>query len=184
MKRETNRLVAWFFWFGWFTDKLEAWLEAKAAQGWHLVKADRGLLRFHFERGPKKQVRVCIDYQPTATSEYGTIFADCGWELASEGGVRSSIGWYIWRMEYTGTRPEIFNDLDSLIQRNHRLLLVVLAGFVCQIPAWIAVDFGRISLPVALSGPLLAIYIVAMAVLVFSLIAIPITNARLKARRL
>src|SRR5690625_1813200 len=62
MKKEKNTLIRWFRWWGWYPDKLEAWLEAKAAEGWHLTKADRILLRFHFRRGASRKIRVCVDY--------------------------------------------------------------------------------------------------------------------------
>src|SRR5690606_7217552 len=99
-KQET--LTARFFWWGWYTDRVESWLEEKAAQGWRLVKADRSLTRFHFVRDQPKKVRICADYQAPRSEEYEAICKDAGWELVAA----DDTGWYLWRMEYSGFRPE------------------------------------------------------------------------------
>src|SRR5690606_8143935 len=93
MTRDT--LVRWHVWFHWTADRFEDWLEAMAAQGWHLVKTDRWMHRSHFRRGVPKKVRYCVDFPGEVTDEYYTIYRDAGWEMVS-----SALGWHIWRTEY------------------------------------------------------------------------------------
>lgn len=149
--------VRWFGWFGWYTEKLEAWLEAQAARGQHLTRADRWLNRFHFVEGPPEQARFCVDFPGAVDDEYKTIFQDAGWEL-----ITNDLGWYIWRAHYTGgARPEAFNDLQPLIERNTRILLMmgaVLAALLAQIPIQTALSkatrpvlaspFGKVAIGV------------------------------------
>lgn len=183
MKAEAGTMVRWFWWPGWSTDEVEGWLEEKAAAGWHLDKVDRMLLRFRFVRGAPKAVRFCADYPGEVNDEYGTIFSDAGWELVGQGA-----GWYIWRAEYeVGERPQAFTDVESLIDRHQRLLLILslglvglTMGFVAQLPlratgmantflGW----FGRV---------LLVVYIPLAALLVGSLMATYRRIQRLRAR--
>lgn len=178
MRKEKNTLVRWFGWWGWYPDKLEAWLEAKAAEGWHLEKADRILLRFHFRRGAPRIVRICADWPANPSQEYRTIFGDAGWELVAERG-----GWYIWRTEYSGAqRPEIFNDVDGLIERNQRFLTIFLAALAAQIPFW-ALNIRRFSFASTASKVFLAFYTVLMAIIVISLIATSKQLVKLKSRK-
>lgn len=140
--------VRWFGWFGWYTENLEAWLEAQAARGQHLTKADRWLNRFHFIEGPPEQARFCVDFPGAVDDEYKTIFQDAGWEL-----IANDLGWYVWRARYTGdVRPEAFNDLQPLIDRNTRILIVmgaVLAALLAQIP--IQTALSKVTRPVLAS---------------------------------
>lgn len=117
---ETKSITKW--WWGWEPEKLELWLEEQEAEGWHLYSIS-GQIRFHFVKSEPRKMRYCADYQRVLTPEYMRIFKDAGWEL-----VYSSMGWYIWKMEYTVERPDIYTDMDSLIGRNNRLI-AVLAGF-------------------------------------------------------
>lgn len=179
MSTGRSRKVRWYFWWGWSTQKLESWLEKEARNGWHLVHADRWLNRFHFEKGPAKQVRICVDYQSgEPTDEYWTLFEDAGWEAVAQ-----DLGYYIWRTEYEGAaRPEIFSDVDSLIQRNRRLMGMLGLILLLQIPAWTSTylfglwrgSFGRVFGPV---------YLVLLLLLVGSIAAIYLTNHRLRARK-
>lgn len=122
---EDETMTAWFWWSSWAPERLEEWLEAQAAKGWQVVKADRWLLRFHFQRSSPRTIRVCADFPADSSSDYRLLFEDAGWELLS-----NQPGWYLWQMEYSGARPEAFTDVDSLIGRNARLLAIFLAGFV------------------------------------------------------
>lgn len=174
-----SRKVRWFFWWGWSTEKLEAWLEKEARSDWHLVRADRWLNRFHFKKGPAKQVRYCVDYQyGEPTEEYWTLFEDAGWEAVAE-----DWGYYIWRTEYEGTnRPEIFSDVDSLIQRNRRLMGLVLLALVIQIPAWVS-GFLLSLWQMPIGKVLIPLYLFFFVVLVGTLLAIYRTNNKLRARK-
>ncbi len=129
--KNDETITRWFLWSNWTPEKMEAWVEEKAAEGWTLVKVDRGLVRFHFVRTKPHKVRVCADFPADPNGEYMTIFEDAGWHL-----VRGGLGWHIWQMEYSGTaRPEAFTDLDSLIDRNNRTAIILAAGLIGPIAA-------------------------------------------------
>lgn len=124
----TKSITKW--WWGWNPEKIEDWLEQMDAEGWHLYDATSIGIRFHFMKGESRRVRYCADYQSKIGPEYKAIFQDAGWEL-----VYSGTGWYIWRMEYVGERPDIYTDIDSMIDRNKRLItllgvITVIEGFV------------------------------------------------------
>lgn len=123
---ETKRAVKW--WWGWEPEILENWLEQKEAEGWHLFNVNAQIV-FNFVRTESKKVRYCADYQSKLDPEYKTIFQDAGWEL-----VFSGAGWYLWRMEYTGERPEIYTDVDSLIGRNKRLMTMLGIIALAEVP--------------------------------------------------
>lgn len=180
MKGEAMTAVHWFSWFGWFSDKVETWLEGKAAEGWHLIKADRMLLRFHFVRGKPKKVRIIADYPAEVSDEYVTIFQDAGWELVGKG-----LGWYIWRAEYVGeNRPEAFNDINPLIERNHRLLKLIVICLVLQIPALLPnliVNLTKPSAAVTFGPVLVTLYVVLLAGLITSAALTYMQIRRLKA---
>jgi len=42
----------------------------------------------------------------------------------------ASNGWYLWMKHYEGERPEIFTDTQSLIERNNRLIKLLLPIYV------------------------------------------------------
>lgn len=172
-----NTRRKWFYWWGWSTTRLEGWLEQMAARGWHLVKADHLLLRFHFAVGEPKRVRVCIDYQSTVNDEYHSLFSDAGWELVAEG-----YGYYIWRSEYEDARrPEIFSDIDSLIDRNRRIFSMMMLALLIQPPAWVVAQpvLTRVA-QYSVGRVLLALYVLVLVIGVGSLTAILRQNRRLR----
>lgn len=114
------------WWWGWNPEKIEDWLEKMEVEGWHLYNITGLAIRFHFVKEDPKKVRYCADYQSTIGPEYKAIFQDTGWEL-----VYSSMGWYIWRMEYADVRPDIYTDIDSMLDRNKRL--ITLLGFIAVV---------------------------------------------------
>lgn len=175
----TPTMTRWFVWSNWSTEKLEAWLEAQAARGWHLTKADRILLRFHFERGTPKTVRYCVDYPDEATEEYHIIHNDAGWELAA-----ADVGWYIWRTEYSGDRrPELFNDVEPLILRNQRLLLVFGSALIAQ-TGIVVTNAGKWLVNSPIGRVILVPYSLIILVIVVCAVATLIHTRRLEERRL
>lgn len=180
----TGMAVRWFRWSGWFTEKVEAWLEQQAAQGWHLVKADRLLYRFHFVRGTPRSVRFFVDFPAHAGDEYRAGCEGDGWEL-----VDSSYGWYIWRAECRdGRYPDAYRDVGARLQRNKRLLAwlamglaLLVAGNVPQLLFAVAKPGASAStLPLALRQAILGVNGVIASVLVGSGILIILQNARLR----
>ncbi|HLS88443.1 MAG TPA: DUF2812 domain-containing protein [Sphingobacteriaceae bacterium] len=179
-----NTAVRWFRWSGWFTEKVEAWLEQQAAEGWHLVKADRLLYRFHFVRGTPQTLWFFVDFPAHAGDEYRAGCEGDGWEL-----VDSSYGWYIWRAEcQDGRLPEAYRDVGVRLQRNNRLLAWLAVGLALlaagNVPsllfamakpgAWAS------TLPLALRQAILGVNGIIAAVLIGSGILIILQNARLR----
>lgn len=179
MSTQQTTLVRWFWWPGWHPERLESWLEELAAQGWHLVKADRLLLRFHFVKGPKKRVRVCVDFQTSHDLKaYEVLFQDAGWELMG-----TAVGYYVWRAEYEGAdRPEIYSDLDSLIQRNNRLLLLLSILTLAQVPAWLTGALNPLRYS-SFGGVLVGFYFVCLLISVFGVVATAVSVYKLRSRR-
>lgn len=176
MTRDT--LVRWHVWFHWTTDQFEDWLEAMAAQGWHLVKTDRWMHRSHFRREVPKKVRYCVDFPGEVTDEYYTIYRDAGWEMVS-----SALGWYIWRTEYSGERrPELFNDVEPLIQRNNNLVLVMAMALLAQVGVFVGGP-GRWLVSTTAGRIVLVPYVLLMVGLAAAAGAALAHNRRLKARK-
>lgn len=182
---ELQTKVEWHRWRGWATDELEAWLEEKARQGWHLAKADRMMYRFHFEKGVPRPLRYCVDFQPSATKEYWKRFSDAGWELSAQG-----FGYYIWRTELADApRPQFDADqdeVDPVIQRNQRLLLVLILMLVMQVPVQVPLWFSG-AIERLLASPwgkaAAAVYGLMIVVMLWAIVAIARANVRLQAHR-
>lgn len=115
----TKSVTKW--WWPWDLEGMEKWLEEMEAKGWFLLRVNSIASRFHFQESIPRRVRYCVDYQFKIKfgSEYMKLFEDAGWEL-----VYLASGWYIWRKEYEGERPEIYTDVDSLMRRNRRLIAI------------------------------------------------------------
>lgn len=103
----------------------EKWLENYEANGWHLKKVSFGGWLHHFVQGDPKKFRYCYDYQMKKRKDYETVFKDVGWELIYYG-----FGAYTWRLEYVDNPPEAFSDNTSIIGRNNRLLVLLIACFI------------------------------------------------------
>src|SRR5690606_10982946 len=113
--RTTKRVVK--LWSGARPEKMEAWLERMEAAGWNLVRVHWGGVKFTFEKGTPSTVRYCIDYRMESDAEHIYLLEDAGWEL-----MLNHSGWFIWRKPYEGRKPELFTDIDSLLERNKRML--------------------------------------------------------------
>ena len=118
--------TVWFFWWGWSPDNMENMLERMEATGWKLFQVDFSGIRFKFTRGQEEKARYSVDYQPAADDDYLTLFEEDGWQMKWTG----AGGWYLWRKPYTSERPEIFTESSSLIERNNRLLKLLMPLFI------------------------------------------------------
>jgi hypothetical protein len=170
----TKSVTKW--WWGWNPEKIEDWLEQMEAEGWHLYNATGIGVRFHFVKEEPRQVRYCADYQGNISPEYKRIFQDAGWEL-----VFSNIGWYIWRMEYSGERPNIYTDIDSIIDRNKRLIVVL--GVITVIEGFALTAMGATSTDHFNTTPLLAMYGVVFSFIGYCIYNLLAYNNRLKEKR-
>ncbi|OCT15890.1 hypothetical protein A8709_09710 [Paenibacillus pectinilyticus] len=169
---ETKKVFKW--WDGSQSEKISTWLEEMEAQGWHVVSVRKNALQFHFEKGAPRKISYCVDYQMKADANYTGIFADAGWES-----IYSSAGWYIWRQPYTDTKPEIFTDIDSIIDRNKRLMGVFIAVTCAQIPI-LSVNLRN---HIHIFLPLLIIYIPLFALLVACIYRLHASNKKLQAKK-
>lgn len=174
--------VQWFPWFGWTAEKVEAWLESKAASGWHLTKADRLLNRFHFDRGTPQSVRFFIDYPAEESAKYTAVMEEAGWTLCA-----SALGWHIWRLDREGAAlPAACRDDKALIERHGRLLTVfvlVLIALIIPIPTYVLL--GRMSQ--VFNSPLvkaaMAVYALLIALTAYAVYRTYREIQKLKARK-
>lgn len=101
----------WKFWFPWNTEKIERWLEDKAARGWNLTHTDWGLRRFFFTRCEPRQVAFCLDRlsdHPDAPlsqgSEYIKLMKKDLWQL-----INRQASWCLWVKPYRGPKRVRFD---------------------------------------------------------------------------
>ena len=121
-----NVMTRLFWWWGWSPTNMERMLENMESNGWNLYQMDLMGVRFRFQKGEAQKVRYCVDYQQFPDDEYFSIYKDDGWRIKWTGGK----GWNLWMKPYEGERPEIFTDTYSLIERNNRLIKLLLPIFV------------------------------------------------------
>ncbi len=173
MKSEKS-VVKW--WWSWSADRIEAYLEDMARKGWRLTDAGFGMMNFKFRKDSEQTVRYVFDYNNKADDEYLTILQDAGWERIS-----SSAGWILWRQEYEDERPELFTDRQSLIDRNKRILWLICAMAMMQIPI---VTMNIVDRDYSdhrfVSIAVLIIYVPLVALLVYGIVRLFIENAKLK----
>lgn len=167
---EIKKVFKW--WPAWKPEKMEAWLEEMEANGWRLVQVKWSATRFYFEKGEPRKVRYCLDYQTEKDASYARLFQDSGWEMTYTNGM-----WYIWKMPYSAERPEIYSDLDSLIERNKRLMNLFGLIALIQVPA-IVVNMERLR-----DYPVFAlVYVFLIGMLGYGFFRTRNTNIRLKKR--
>jgi hypothetical protein len=172
---EIKKVFKW--WDASESEKISAWLEDMASQGWHLLRVTMNGLRFYFEKGAPRKMSYCIDYQQVLKKEdpnYLGIFKDTGWE-----NIYSGAGWYIWRQSYqqAKAKPEIFTDTDSIVERNKRLIILFLAAIAAQLP------FILMNITKSFFMPFLILYIPLLSLFGVCLYRLVATNRKLKAKK-
>ena len=170
----TKSVTKW--WWGWEPEKIEDWLEQMEAEGWHLYNATGIGIRFHFVKQEPRRVRYCADYQSSIGPEYKEIFQDAGWEL-----IYSSIGWYIWRMEYKGERPYIYTDIDSMLEMNKRL--ITLLGIVAVIEGFAITTMWATYENKSNISPIIAMYAIIFSFIGYCMYKLVANSNRLKAKK-
>ncbi|ASS67154.1 MULTISPECIES: DUF2812 domain-containing protein [unclassified Paenibacillus] len=70
-----------------------------------------------------------LEDQPKNDPSYLAIFEDFGWKSVYRSG-----GWFIWQKAYSGERPQIYSDTDTLIQRNKNLAALFSILMLVQLP--------------------------------------------------
>jgi len=121
MNREHKKIFRW--WWSWNAEKISAWLEEMAAEGWVLERTGFAMIVFYFRRQAPRRISYCADFQSGDIQAYKAFIADSGWALVAEAG-----GWYLWARDYRDgeARPEFFSDTESLVARNRRLILFII----------------------------------------------------------
>ncbi|MBB6670359.1 DUF2812 domain-containing protein [Cohnella nanjingensis] len=166
-----KRVKKW--WFSWDSDKIEQWIEEMEAQGWHLTAVTGNAIHFAFEKGEPRRMRYCVDYQSARNRDYIALCQDAGWELLYD-----KMGWYVWRMPYTDTRPELYSDVDSLMDRNKRLIAMMATLTFAQIPIIVALFSTLNRFPY-----IYLIYAALFAFFLFGIVRLNAANTRLRGRR-
>lgn len=131
MRKKVIRL-----WWGWNPTKIEAYLEKMASEGWKLIDTSLGFVFFVFEKTTPEKIRYVFDFQSSIQKEYLTIIEDSGWSL-----VNQLSGWFLWKQPYSEKRPELITDIQSLVDRNNRLLLFLVATGCIQLPLTLGILF-------------------------------------------
>lgn len=170
----TKSVTKW--WWGWDPEKIEDWLEQMEKEGWHLYNATGIGIRFHFVKEESRQVRYCADYQSNIGPQYKQIFQGAGWVL-----VYSSIGWYIWRMEYEGERPNIYTDIDSMVDRNKRLITIL--GIIVVIEGFAISAIGVTHESLSSLSPIIAMYAILFGFIGYGIYKLQAYSKRLKAKK-
>jgi len=167
-------------WFGWHVGRIEDYLEEMARKGWRLEKVAFSQMIFRFVKGEPRKVRYCVDFRPRADMEYKRLFADDGWEL-----IDVSVGWLLWAKEYEGERPQIYSDNQSLIERNKRLIYILIFALIMQVPA-LTININRMRTEM-LGQPLsdamrvfVLFYAIMLFFLILGLVRLIIVNQQLK----
>lgn len=128
-----NNKKVFRWWWSWESEKIEKWIEAQEGQGWNLVKVKSNLMRFQFVKGSPRTMRYVFDYQNNVDIDYKQLYEDAGWEQ-----VYAKDNWYLWRKSYPADqpelRPEIYSDVDSIIQRNNRIKKTLITVGLVLIP--------------------------------------------------
>jgi hypothetical protein len=105
--RRTRTL--WRFFLAHQDARQEAWFEAQARQGWHLMRP--GLFAFTFAAGDPCESTHRLDYQALRgdkRTEYLTLFRDAGWDFLGEKANR-----YYFRARPEALSPDIHSDPES-----------------------------------------------------------------------
>lgn len=157
------RITKW--WWAWNYEEMEAWLEEMEQSGYKLDKVGFFGIVFYFTNSQPKQARYCIDYQHKITPEYLNLLQDDGWQLYQMGA-----GWYVCRKEYQQERPHLFSDYDSAIERNQKLIGLMLCCFAPLISTG-PILMERLSHRTfsLFSGTVIVLYILMMMFYIFSL---------------
>lgn len=167
--KETQKKFIW--WWGWNPDPLESELEEQAKRGWVIDQVDPLCIWIRFRKGTPQQRRFATDYQPEASKDYLEIFQADGWHLEWTG----ANGWYLFSKAYTDERPEIFTDNTSLIEKNNRILKVLLPLFIMLI-----VLFITIVLPILNEPFYVGLYVFALGLYTYIFTQVWLHNRKLK----
>lgn len=113
--------------------EFEFWLEKLASQGWNIDRIGQwSSIRLQFTKTSPKKYRYVYDIQTNPKNDYQATYEQFGWEFV---GVMASC--HLWRMEYSGERPEAFSDQKSIVYRNNQVVRAVSVSMFLFLAAFI-----------------------------------------------
>jgi len=145
---KTKKIVFFPFFKRVVPSDFENWLEKMAADGWHIDRVRQGSsLIMVFIKGLPKRYRYVYDLRAIANKDYISTYEQFGWQHL---GKMASVN--IWRMEYSGNRPEAFTDKESIRGRNKRTVFAISFSFILTLLASIAISIVLIFFPFIISA--------------------------------
>ena len=157
----TRKQFHWFW--AWEDEKEEAWLRARAQEGWHF-KSVSAPGSYVFEQGAPGDYVYRLDYftDRKDRADYLQLFEDAGWTHLGE-----MNGWQYFRQKVVdGRAPEIYTDGASKAQKYRRimLLLIVLLPLLLNSVFIISrgANNGLIQAALVFLAALLLLYVYAM----------------------
>lgn len=172
---ENLKIRKW--WWAWDYEMIEAWLEEKALNGYMVSKVTGSGEIFHFIKTAPKRVRYCVDYQNKLTPEYIQLLTDDGWSYCIMPG-----GWIACWKEYDDIRPELYNDYDTVINRNNRLLAILTFIFLPSAGLIYFFNGNLINIRI-FEIPFLIMYFLVLVFYVFAVARLATANAALKKKK-
>lgn len=175
---KTLKIHKW--WWAWNYEDVEIWLEQMALQGLMLMDVKGIGTNFYFEKTKPLKCRFCIDFQPRVNKDYLQIIIDDGWEIYPMG-----FGWYVWCKAYEDERPHLYSDYDSIIQRNNKLLILIL---LCCIPIALGTisvigNLSKASVPMTACLTICFVYVVIWTFQISVIIALLSSNRMVKKKK-
>jgi len=145
----------------------ENWLENMALDGWHIERVRQwSSIIMIFKKGKTKKYRFVYDLQAVPGKDYIPTYEQFGWECL---GRMASV--YIWRMEYSGERPEAFTDNESMVGRDKRTIAAVSVSFSLFLLGALAATITAVFFSGSLSAGdrnqliALAVFLIILAIL-------------------
>lgn len=142
------------WWWAWEHEEIEKWLEEMENSGLKLVDVSWDGIKFSFEKAKPRKTKFCVDYQTKLTPQYIALVRDDSWDIYKMG-----FGWYILRKEYDDEEPIFYNDFEPLIQRNKKLIKLLLCLGLPALIYWIVYTIILINNNVISLIPLACIFI-------------------------
>lgn len=173
IKRVFRILMAW-------NDEREGrWLAEQERSGWRVRSVN--CFGYTFERATPAEVAYRLDYGPPRfrdTSEYFGLFRDAGWEHVGRRGL-----WQVFRKPVVdGEVPEIHTDPGSRIA-NYQRLLGLAGAMLGMLIVITATNLAERSSVLVRHPTFLAIYLVLMAIYVYSMVRLILLIGRLRRRQ-
>jgi len=174
-----NNKKVFRWWWSWESEKMEKWIEAQELQGWHLVKVKSNLMRFQFVKGSPHTMRYVFDYQHEVDADYQQLYEDAGWEQ-----MYAKNNWYLWRTSYPADqpeqRPEIYYDVESIIQRNNRIKKTLITVGLVLVPILIMNMLLQSMWQIRMS--ILVVYLLIFALFLYGANRLQAQNRRLQGK--